>query len=78
MPTRDQLEADLKALEQTLPVQGTADDASFDYEAFQARVAELVRVAQPIDQEYVRERANCMLGSAGLIPSDNEGTRCPQ
>lgn len=78
MPTRDQLEADLKALEETLPVQGTADDASFDYPAFQARVAELIRVAEPVDQEYVRERANCMLGAAGLIPSDNEGQRCPE
>lgn len=76
MPTREQLEADLKALEQTLPVQGTADDASFDYNAFQARVAELIRVAEPFDQEYVRERASCMLGAAGLIPSDNEGKTC--
>ncbi|HEY0335416.1 MAG TPA: hypothetical protein VGC74_17225 [Stenotrophomonas sp.] len=76
MPTRDQLDADLNALEQMLPVQGTADDASFDYNAFQARVAELIRVADPPDQEYVRERANCMLGAAGLVPSDNEGQSC--
>lgn len=77
MPSRDQLEADLRALEQMLPVQGTADDASFDYPAFQARVAELIQVAAPEDQAFVRERANCMLGAAGLIPSDNEGGRCP-
>jgi len=77
MPSREQLAADLRALEEQLPVQGTADDASFDYAAFQARVAELIRVAEPQDQEFIRERANCMLGAAGLVPSDNEGGRCP-
>lgn len=30
----------------------------------------------PEHAEYVQERLNCMLGAAGLIPSDNEGEDC--
>lgn len=68
MPTRAQLDADLRALEQTLPVRGTADAAAFDHAAFQARVAELMRIAAPADQEHVRCRAEQMLLAAGLEP----------
>lgn len=68
MPSRSQLDADLHALEQTLPVRGTADAASFDHGAFQARIAELVRIASPEDQEHVRCRGEQMLLAAGLEP----------
>ncbi len=36
----------------------------------------LLRSASPAEQERVRARLNCMLGSAGLVPSDNEGEAC--
>jgi|GEM_PF-1376632 len=68
MPNRAQLDADLHALEQTLPVQGTVDAAQFDLAAFQARIAELIRVAEPVDHAYLCERAAAMLASAGLGP----------
>lgn len=68
MPTRDQIDADPDALEQALPVPGTADATGFDHAAFQARLAELVRVASPQDQEHVRSRGEQMLRVAGLTP----------
>lgn len=36
----------------------------------------LLRSASPADHEFVRARLNCMFGSAGLVPSDNEGEPC--
>jgi hypothetical protein len=68
MPTRAQLDADLHALEQTLPVRGTADAGAFDHAAFHARIAELMRIATPDDQEHVRRRGEQMLLAAGLEP----------
>ena len=32
--------------------------------------------AAPEDYEFVRSRLDCILGSHGLIPSDNEGEDC--
>ena len=39
-------------------------------------VAAILANASPEDREFVRERINCMLGSAGAIPSNNEGEPC--
>jgi hypothetical protein len=77
MRTLAQLDADLDALRQTLPEPGSEGERTFDFDAFQRKVDELVATAEPADQHHLRERAECMLGSAGLIPSDNEGEPCP-
>ncbi|MDG2526562.1 hypothetical protein P6166_14490 [Stenotrophomonas sp. HITSZ_GD] len=66
MPTRAQIEADLRALAQTLPVRGTADAAAFDRLAFAARIDELMRVAEPADRDEVCRQAEAMLRDAGL------------
>lgn len=76
MPNRESLDATLDQLAGELPRAGTPQDASFDYDAFQQKLEEIVQMAAPQDQAHVRERVECLLGSAGLIPSDNEGEPC--
>ncbi|HBK46886.1 MAG TPA: hypothetical protein DDZ67_10735 [Xanthomonadaceae bacterium] len=76
MPTRAQLDASLDALHASLPPLRSANAEMFDYEAFQRQADDLVGQARPADKAHVRERVNCLLGSAGLIPSDNEDEPC--
>lgn len=76
MPSLAQLHRDLDALRQTLPESDSCRDQAFDFEFFLQKVDRLVESADPADRRHIRERAKCMLGSAGLIPSDNEGDPC--
>jgi hypothetical protein len=51
------------------------DESDF-MEAFAGQAEVIEDAASPDDIEHVRGRINCMLGSRGLIPSDNEGEPC--
>lgn len=67
MPTREELETRLDALQDALPQLSADEDADFDYLDFQARAE---------DAAHVRTRVDGMLAGAGLIPSDEEGPAC--
>ncbi|KAB7763454.1 hypothetical protein [Xanthomonas maliensis] len=68
MPTRQELDAQLDALQEALPQLATDEDADFDYLDFQARAEALLHCATSADQEHVRARVDGMLNAAGLVP----------
>ncbi|APP85466.1 hypothetical protein ABQZ99_007580 [Xanthomonas hortorum pv. vitians] len=76
MPTREELETRLDALQDALPQLSADEDADFDYLDFQARAEALLRSVAPEDAAHVRTRVDGMLAGAGLIPSDEEGPAC--
>lgn len=76
MPTREELETRLDALQDELPQLSSDEDADFDYLDFQARAESVLRSAEPEDAAYVRARVDGMLAGAGLIPTDQDGRAC--
>ncbi|APO97130.1 hypothetical protein [Xanthomonas vesicatoria] len=76
MPTREELETRLDALQDELPQLSSDEDADFDYLDFQARAESVLRSAEPEDAAYVRARVDGMLAGAGLIPADQDGRAC--
>ncbi|MFO3703965.1 hypothetical protein ACI6Q5_03040 [Xanthomonas codiaei] len=73
MPTRQELDACLDALQNALPQLSADEDADFDYLDFQARAEAVLRSAGHDDADYVRSRIDGMLAGAGLIPGDEDG-----
>lgn len=73
---REELDAMLAQLEAALPkmIQSYPDGDIMEAFAGEAEVIEDSAGSEDID--HVRGRINCMLGSSGLIPSDNEGEPC--
>ncbi|AVQ06583.1 TPA: hypothetical protein HH295_07705 [Xanthomonas vasicola pv. zeae] len=76
MPTREELEMRLDALQEQLPKLSADEDADFDYLDFQARAEAIISSATQDDAAYVRTRIDGMLAGAGLIPSDDAGHSC--
>jgi hypothetical protein len=74
--TRKELDAMLALLEDNLPTLLKESEESDFMEAFAGQAEVIEDAAGPDDIERVRVRINCMLGSRGLIPSDNEGEPC--
>ncbi|HEY2396804.1 MAG TPA: hypothetical protein VGH81_12640 [Rudaea sp.] len=74
--TLTELDAMLDTLEKELPemIKEHPDDADF-WPAF-AGAADVIEDNAGDHAAHVRGRINCMLGSAGLIPSENEGQPC--
>lgn len=76
MPTREELDTRLDALQDELPQLAVDEEADFDYLDFQARAEALLRSVALEDAAYVRTRVDGMLAGAGLIPTDEEGPAC--
>ena len=78
-PLMDLFEIDAQ-LEMTADLITRLVDAKPDDPGLMATVAALQVAleerAGPAHVDHVRERFQCMLGSLGLIPSDNKGERC--
>ena len=74
--TREDLDLLLDALVANLPqmIKDHPDDADF-WPAF-AGEADVIEDSSREHSEHVHSRIQCMLGSAALIPSDNEGESC--
>lgn len=73
--TRAELEEALRLLESNLVAMAELTDPAA-HASIERECTALLHSAAPEDAEFVRERLNCMFGSAGLIPSDNEGEPC--
>ena len=73
--SRAELEEALQLLESNLVAMADITDPAA-HASIERQSTELLQSAGPEDAEFVRERLNCMFGSAGLIPSDNEGEPC--
>lgn len=75
--SRPELEQRLNALEKQMPalLEANPDDADF-WPAFAGIAEDIEESASAADSEFVRARIDCILGAAGLIPSDNEGEEC--
>jgi hypothetical protein len=75
--SRSELTLKLKALEDAMPALLAAhpEDADF-WPAFAGEAEAIEEAAAPEDFEFVRTQIDCVLGSHGLIPSDNEGEPC--
>lgn len=71
MPTREELDTRLDALQDALPQLSADEDADFDYLDFQARAEAILRSVGPDDAAYVRTRIDGMLAGAGLIPGED-------
>lgn len=76
MPTREELDTCLDALQDELPQLSADEGAGFDYLDFQARAQALLSSAADEDAAYVRTRVDGMLAGAGLIPTDEDGRSC--
>lgn len=76
--TRPELDEVLAKLQADLPrlVEEHSEDGDFDFGAFAGEADEIVASASDEDRPYVEDRLQCMLGAAGLVPSDNEGENC--
>lgn len=75
---RAELDAMLVELEHQMPeliAKYPPDGATF-LDAFAGIADQIADSAGPEDSEHVRSRIDCILGSFGLIPSDNEGEPC--
>lgn len=65
------LKANLPAM-----IEACSGQDDFDLCAFAGEAEAIEDSAAPEDREYVHQQIQCVLGSAGLIPSDNEGQPC--
>ena len=74
--TFDQVAEALRQLEDELPrmIESDGEDGDF-WSAFAGEADGIVDRA-PEHAEFIQGRLNCMLGAAGLVPSDNEGEDC--
>jgi len=72
---KTELDALLDELEERLPTL-VANEGGFDFSTFSTVADGIIASALPKDAEHVRGRIDCMLGSMGVIPSDNEGEGC--
>lgn len=73
--SRAELEEALRLLESNLGAMAELTDPA-PHASIERESIALLHSAAPEDAEFVRARLNCMFGSAGLIPSDNEGEPC--
>ena len=74
--TLAQLDAELDRFQSDLEAKAAADADDADMEgAVALMIHAMGSVAGPFEA-HVQERITCMLGSLGLIPSDNEGEPC--
>lgn len=72
---RQELDALLDELEERLPT-FVAIEGGFDFRTFSTIADGIIASAPSEESEHVRGRIDCMLGSMGFIPSDNEGKGC--
>lgn len=76
MKTKADVDAELARLETLLPSL-IAELPPEDVLGAFANEAEMLTELPPAGHEaYIRDRITCMLGSAGLIPSDNQDEPC--
>lgn len=75
MKSRAELEESLRLFESNLPALAEITDPLADA-TIDKTIASLLAEAAPGAAEFVREPINCLLGSAGLIPSDDAGEPC--
>jgi hypothetical protein len=77
MKSKVELSAMLEALEASIPtlLAQHPDDSAF-WPAFAGEADAIEETAAAEDYEFVRSRLDCILGSHGLIPSDNQGEDC--
>lgn len=75
--TREKIDDELAKLEQRAPVilAGNPDDGDF-WSAWAGEADSIVDNAGADDYDHVQARISCILGSLGVIPSDNEGESC--
>ena len=76
--TRPELDELLQQLEDDMPrrLKEGEEAGDFDFGSF-ADVADAIKEqAGDEDRAYVAGRIDCLLGAAGLIPSENEGEGC--
>ena len=76
--TRPELDEMLATLQADLPriIEEHTEAGDFDFGAFAGEADAIVASAGDEDRAYVKDRLQCMLGAAGLVPSDNEGEEC--
>ncbi|ABJ89949.1 hypothetical protein BRN76_10600 [Xanthomonas oryzae pv. oryzae] len=76
MPTREEFEMRLDALQGELAKLLADEDADVDHLGFQARAEAILSSATQDDAAYVRTRIDGMLAGAGMIPTDDAGHCC--
>lgn len=76
--TRKELDAMLQQLEDDMPrrLKEAEDQGDFDFNSFASDADHIKDHAGDEDRAHVSGRIDCILGSAGLIPSENEGEPC--
>lgn len=76
--SRVELDTMLQELEGAMPtlIARMAEEGDFDFNEFAGHADLIEDSAGPEDREYVKGRIQCLLGSAGVIPSENEGEPC--
>lgn len=76
--TRQELDAMLQQLEDDMPrrLKEGEDAGDFDFGSFADVADDIKDLAGGEDRAYVAGRIDCILGAAGLIPSENEGESC--
>lgn len=77
---KSRLELDdlLASLQANLPrlVEAHSNHGDFDFGSFAGEADAIVDVAGEADLAYVKDRLQCMLSAAGLVPSNNVGVGC--
>jgi len=73
--TRPEIEEALRVFASNLPALAEVTDPLAEA-AIERLVSAILADAEPEDRGFVRERLTCLLGSAGVIPSDNEDEPC--
>ncbi|QBG95527.1 hypothetical protein EYC55_08555 [Xanthomonas oryzae] len=76
MPTREEFEMRLDALQGELAKLSADEDVDVDYLGFQAHAEVILSSATQDDAACVRTRTDGMLAGAGLIPTDDAGHCC--
>lgn len=75
--TREKIDAELAKLEERAPkiLADNPEDEHF-WPAWAGAADCISDNAGPDDYDHVQARISCILGSLGMIPSDNEGESC--
>lgn len=75
--SREQATLLLLHLEDELPVMLKHHPQEADFwPMFDRKAAQILEHVGPEHYEFARSHINCLLGAAGLVPSDNEGGQC--
>lgn len=75
--SREQATLLLLNLEDELPVLLKQHPREVDFwPTFDGKAAHILEHVGPEHYEFARSHINCILGAAGLVPSDNEGGEC--